>query len=250
MLLERNGWYSYFENADECEACFIELEQEAYTWIRDFFLHDSTLEVPQKVRILQILVPHWLDLLSGFDPSQAEELEAFHFTPQTCQIILFELWLLDESQQQEITTILEWNEHLIAGCIKEKTKGHKQTIAQIYQKIIQSLHPNSIKENAQETVRQWIHFSRREYRETIEMLKIYILHIQNEDSRDPEKLKQAHRQARDIMRMLILVPIFAPPFGAALVYALNKIAKKMNITLMPSESFEADEEKPKNPKKQ
>lgn len=243
FILERDNWYDYFPNKNTCDRIFVELEKEEHKWILDFFLRDTSLKIEQKVRILQILTPHWYDLLTWFDTSKREELRQIHFTPETWKIALIELWLLDESERKEIATILQWNEYMMAGCIRKDTIMHQKTIANTYQKITQTLHPTQIKQATRETVRDLATVSKREAQETIKMFKIYTRRIIDKDSITEQDIIQAHQQAKDLARLMFLAPILVVPASAAILYLLDKIAKKMNIPLMPSQSFEDEKNK-------
>lgn len=243
FILERDNWYDYFPNKNACDRIFVELEKEEHKWILGFFLRDTTLRIEQKVRILQILTPHWYDLLEWFDTSKREEFKQFHFNPETCRLILWELWCLENREEIELVNILQGNEYLIIGCIRkeEPTPQNQKVLSKIREIVETTLHPNNLVQATKETIQDTTHASKREAKETAQMFRIYLERLLQKDTITNDDLQQAHQQAKDLIRLIILVPVFALPAWWGILYLLDKISKKMNISLMPSQSFEDDE---------
>lgn len=119
----------------------------------------------------------------------------------------------------------------------KKLQKIKNLSIKIKNLIAEKMHPNNIKTKTVATTRNGINFSKREAKESVKMMKIYILSLANKKEITDEDLKSAHHQLSDLLKFILLVPAFLAPFGSVIIVALEKLANKMDKSILPKESF-------------
>lgn len=69
------------------------------------------------------------------------------------------------------------------------------------------------------------------------MIQVYLFQIVNKEKITDKDLQSAHRQLTDLLKITFLVPAFLAPFGSVIIVALEKLANKMDKSILPKESF-------------